>query len=215
VRWQATTSGWRAQELTVLPSAVPVGEQVRLEDEPVTIAWLGSLSYLPNRKGLGRFLEAAGPDLRRCGVRLRVIGSGCPKDLEEVLTDLNHVDYRGYVEDLSEGLQGVTAAVVPVWEGAGIKMKTLTLLGYGIPVLSTTCGAEGIDPRAFQLVTDDVDALARACCEVSLTSDLVEQAARGREICLEQHSSAAFHRAAKDVFSDRRISPVAADPRQN
>jgi hypothetical protein len=214
-RWHTIASSWRAQKLTVLPSAVPVGEQVQLEDEPVTIAWLGTLSYLPNRNGLVRFLEAAGPHLRRCGVRLRVIGSGCPKDLEDQLTDLDYVDYRGYVEDLFEGLDGVTAAVVPVWEGAGIKMKTLTLLGYGIPVLSTTCGAEGIAPLAFLLVTDDVDTLAQACCEVSLTSDLVEQATRGRKICLEQHSSAAFHRAAKAAFSDGCMTPATADPRQN
>jgi glycosyltransferase involved in cell wall biosynthesis len=66
---------------------------------------------------------------------------------DEVLAladELPGVDVLGFVEDLDGVLAGASAAVVPVWKGAGIKMKTLVLMGAGLPVVSTPVGMEGI-----------------------------------------------------------------------
>jgi hypothetical protein len=199
-RWRALAKGDTDADLSVLASAVPVSGEVQLDDDPVTIAWLGSFSYGPNVRGLLRFLEAADEEFTQSGTRLRLIGSGCPPELKSALAEIPFVDNWGYVEDLSEALSGVTAAVVPVWEGAGIKMQTLTLLSFGVPVASTECGAEGIERQAFLVVSDDADELIHACCGVNLAPDVLDQAARGRRICLEQHSSVAFRRAAAKIF---------------
>jgi hypothetical protein len=199
-RWRSLAKRDGDADMCVLASAVPVNGEVQLDDDPVTIAWLGSFAYGPNVRGLRRFLEAADEKFTHSGTRLRLIGSGCPPELRTALAEIPFVDNWGYVEDLSEALSGVTAAVVPVWEGAGIKMKTLTLLSFGVPVASTECGAEGIDHQAFLIVSDDADELVRACCGVSLAPEVLHQAARGRRICVEQHSSVAFRRAAAKIF---------------
>jgi hypothetical protein len=49
------------------------------------------------------------------------------------------------------------ACIVPLRYGAGVKIKTVEALQYGVPTVSTSVGAEGIDLRgtAALLVADD------------------------------------------------------------
>jgi len=49
------------------------------------------------------------------------------------------------------------ACIVPLRSGAGVKIKTVEALQYGVPTVATKVGAEGIDLRGHQrtVVADD------------------------------------------------------------
>ena len=61
--------------------------------------------------------------------------------------------------------------ISPMRFGAGVKVKTVQALQYGVPVVSTSCGSEGIDTYGLDAiaVADDPADFARSF--VTLLSD--------------------------------------------
>jgi glycosyltransferase involved in cell wall biosynthesis len=57
---------------------------------------------------------------------------------------------------------------VPLWKGAGVKLKTLAFLGAGIPVAGTSVAVEGLEvqPGRHCLVAEDARELGRALSEL-------------------------------------------------
>ena len=152
-----------SRDCVVVPSAIPTPAAVA---DPAAagpaIVWLGDHRYAPNADGLLRFARAWAP-LGEVGARLLVVGRD-PSPAVRELAQLPGVEILGFVDDLDALVAGCRAAVAPVWEGAGIKMKTLTLMGAGLPVAGTTVAFEGIAVRhgVDALVGDDEAALAAA-----------------------------------------------------
>lgn len=76
----------------------------------------------------------------------------------------------GFVEDPTPYFEQVQIGIVPLLEGAGIKLKTLEMLAAGLPVIATTIGAEGVDSTNKNLIVndnfDDWVKLINQLCEV-------------------------------------------------
>ncbi|MEH3054948.1 MAG: glycosyltransferase family 4 protein, partial [Patulibacter minatonensis] len=112
-------------------------------------------------------------------------------DVLALADELPGIDVLGFVDDLDALLAESSAAVVPVWKGAGIKMKTLTLMGSGLPVASTTVGLEGIAAvdGEHARIADDPVALATAVGDLVANRERAEQLGRtGRELILTGHT---------------------------
>lgn len=109
------------------------------------VAWLGSFRYPPNWDGLVRTLRGSGPAFIRAGVRLKVIGFGATPTQIETLEQFSFIDYVGFAPDLQDVVQDAGVAIVPVWAGAGVKLKTLTLIGLDLPLIATPAALEGLD----------------------------------------------------------------------
>jgi len=159
----------RAPEL-VIPSAVKVSSEPSWSFSSGSVLWLGSLDYGANVSGLTRFLREGLPTLLEKGVRLRVVGSGGTPELVDQLRRTAGVDFWGYVADLDNACHDIRGAILPLWSGAGMKIKTLSLLARGVPVGATPCAFEGLpDDVACVISTDprrlaDVMVTASAAC---------------------------------------------------
>ena len=85
-------------------------------------------------------------------------GANPPADLLE-LADPNLL-FEGLVTDLPALYDRTRVVISPIRFGAGVKVKTVQALQYGVPVVSTSCGSEGIDMYgldAIALVDDPKD----------------------------------------------------------
>ena len=176
----------RAAEVT-LPScvAVPVGHVPAPRDR--TLVWLGSFAYRPNVLGLRRFLDEGWEELRRAGYTMTVVGSG-PVD---GLGAYDGVEILGYVADLRPVLAGARAAVVPLWSGAGMKLKTLTLLAHSVPVFATPIGAEGL-PATDAVRLADTPAGLVAGILAATPADLDRMAAAAAPLVQREFSADRF-----------------------
>ena len=67
-----------------------------------------------------------------------IAGSGTPKIKNENVLSL------GFVYDLQVLLQVADIAIVPILAGGGTRLKILDYLSFGLPVISTEKGIEGI-----------------------------------------------------------------------
>lgn len=155
------------------------------------VVWLGDHRYHANVHGLVRFLKEGWRPLGERGLRLQVVGRDPGDEVRKLAEELPGVDVLGFVEDLDQVLATSAAAVVPVWKGAGIKMKTLVLMGAGLPVASTAVGMEGIaaEDGVDARLADDPVALATAIGD--LVADRERGAAlglRGRDRILNEHT---------------------------
>jgi glycosyltransferase involved in cell wall biosynthesis len=155
------------------------------------VVWLGDHTYHANVDGLLRFLREGWRPLGERGLRLQIAGRHPGGELQALAAGLPGVDVLGFVPDLAPLLASSAAAVVPVWQGAGIKMKSLVLMGAGLPVASTAIGLEGIhaDDGVHARIANDPAGLAVAIAD--LVADRGRAAAlglAGRQLALDGHT---------------------------
>jgi glycosyltransferase involved in cell wall biosynthesis len=133
----------RDADLT-LPSCVSIPFDHVPRPQPRRLVWLSSFSYASNLFGLRRFLDEAWADLHGAGFTLQLVGSGLTPEIRRSIAGYDSIEALGYVDDLRSVLAEARAGIVPLWSGAGVKLKTLTLLAHSVPVFSTPVGAEGL-----------------------------------------------------------------------
>ena len=75
---------------------------------------------------------------------------------------------RGYVDDLDDVLADAGVAVAPLRHGSGTRIKILDAWARGLPVVSTTVGADGLDAvdGVHLLIGDDAVSFAAAIVRV-------------------------------------------------
>jgi polysaccharide biosynthesis protein PslH len=170
--------------VSVVPNAVDVATYAGTyaDPEPNSLVFTGSLSYGPNYDGLRWFLREVLPRIQRDDpeVRLRVTGSTQGIDVPG-LPSGNAVEYTGYVDDIRPVVAGSWAAVVPLWHGAGTRLKILEAMALGTPVVATSKGAEGLAATTGTdiIVRDTPDGFARGVVELLRSSELRARLALG------------------------------------
>jgi glycosyltransferase involved in cell wall biosynthesis len=100
--------------------------------------------YPANRDGLARFLQELEQAPLFQDYELVVIGGGWSQNDLRNYTRFSNVHFLGYVPDLAPVLAECAAGVVPLWYGAGVKMKTLQLMAHRVPVFGTAVAFEGV-----------------------------------------------------------------------
>jgi glycosyl transferase family 1 len=176
----------------ILPSAIEVTDRPGVFDPSGKyVLWLGSLDYRSNVVGLERFLAEGLPALRDAGLTLAVAGSSSTERIVTLLQSTPGVRYCGFVPDLRSLAALSRAAVVPLWSGAGVKLKTLTLMDVGLPIAATTVAMEGVDSSAPLVVSDDCRTLSERIVAAS-GPELIAARERGLAAVRESGSSESF-----------------------
>jgi glycosyltransferase involved in cell wall biosynthesis len=109
-------------------------------------------------------------------IRVHVTGANPPADLLE-LADPNLL-FVGHVADITAFYDGTRVVIAPIRFGAGVKVKTVQALQHGVPVVSTSCGAEGIDTYGIDAIAVADDAADFANYLVTLLTDRTQWEAR-------------------------------------
>jgi GT2 family glycosyltransferase/glycosyltransferase involved in cell wall biosynthesis len=126
----------------------------------------------PNADGLRWFADEVLPLVRQAipWVRVQVTGANPPADLL-AWADPN-LCFTGHVADLASFYGQARVVIAPIRFGAGVKVKTIQALQHGVPVVSTGCGAEGIDTHGLDAITLADDAEGFAAGVVTLLTDV-------------------------------------------
>jgi len=132
--------------------------------QPDTMLFLGAFRHPPNRIALEWFVNRVLPRIleRRPEARLLVVGSEAPP-AQLVEGSNGAVKLLGFVDDVREPLERYSVFVCPILSGSGVRVKLLEAFASGIPVVSTTIGAEGLarDNGEFCVLADEPEEFAR------------------------------------------------------
>ncbi|MCE4558046.1 glycosyltransferase [Roseateles cellulosilyticus] len=130
---------------------------------PIDLLCVSNFNWPPNKQGIEWFLSQV-MDRLPASYTLHLVGAG-----SERYQRAGRVIGHGFVPDLSGMLASAKLFVAPVLSGAGVKIKNVTAMAAGLPLLTTTCGMEGIqDPAAAPVacVADGADHFVREVTRV-------------------------------------------------
>ncbi len=110
------------------------------------VVFTGLLSWLENTVGLEWFLQYVWPKVITAlpKTKLIVVGQMAKPTFVQMLKSSPNVIYRGYVADLATVYTQAGVAIAPILTNCGIKVKTVTYLSYGLPVVSTIAATWGL-----------------------------------------------------------------------
>jgi len=139
------------------------------------ISFLGGYQHRPNVDAVEYFVKEIWPRIhaREPDMVFHAIGSHCPDELQR-LHGRNNVNIVGFVEDLDRHFDQIRISVAPIRYGAGIKGKVAMAMSYGVPVVATACGAEGMALKDGEnvLVRDDPASFADAVIQLYRDDEL-------------------------------------------
>lgn len=111
------------------------------------VLFVGFMARQENVDGLIWFLDSVWPDLLSAvpNAVLRVAGGAMAPTLQQHINAVHpRVELLGFVPDIDSEYRAASAVIVPLRAGAGVKFKTIDALLQGVPVVTTSVGAEGI-----------------------------------------------------------------------
>lgn len=109
------------------------------------ILFLGGFWHTPNEDAVKWFVNDVWPIVHRenPGFEFHIAGSNMNSRIHQ-LANHNGVKIIGYVSDLSSFFNSGRVFVAPLRFGAGMKGKVGQSMAFGVPVVSTQIGAEGM-----------------------------------------------------------------------
>jgi glycosyltransferase involved in cell wall biosynthesis len=139
---------------------------------PPTILHMGTMFWPPNVEGVLWFAREVFPLVRQAApaARFVIVGKNPPPEVQALAAD-PHIEVTGYVNDPTPYLAAASAFVVPLHAGGGMRVKIVDGWMWGMPMVSTPVGAEGIAHRDGENILIAGDATAFACATIELLTN--------------------------------------------
>jgi glycosyltransferase involved in cell wall biosynthesis len=126
----------------------------------------------PNVAGVLWFAREVLPLIHRelPEARFVVVGKNPPAEVRALAAD-PRIEVTGYVADPEPYLAAADAFVVPLHAAAGMRVKIVDGWVWGLPIVATPIGAEGIEVRDGENILIAGDAVAFAAAVLRLLTD--------------------------------------------
>jgi glycosyltransferase involved in cell wall biosynthesis len=164
---------------------------------------LGTMFFLPNVEGVLWFARRVWPAIAAQApeVRFMIVGKNPPQAVQE-LGGLNlagernaaagqrsQITVTGYVANPKPYLEKAAVFIVPLHSGGGMRVKILDAWAWGLPVVSTRIGAEGLHYRDGEnlLIADGAEEFAQAVLRVLCEPGLAERLRENGRRWVEAH----------------------------
>ncbi len=178
----------------VVPNGVDLDTFVPL-NTPKTgrpiLLFVGAMHYYPNIDAMKFFFETmyeqviqALPDLR-----IQIVGHSPVPEIQQ-LAQRSGVEVVGSVPDMRPYLDAATVFMVPLRLGGGTRLKIVEAMAMGLPVVSTSVGAEGlaVSPGHDILIADSPSSFVEATLRLLNDGELrAHLSAGGRELAKHYH----------------------------
>src|SRR5271163_2473834 len=198
-----------------MPMIATVGSEGGTFSERASFLFLANFDNPANRDASDWMLAEIWPRIRAqiSTAELALVGNNLPADLGATEKGVLRV---GYVADLDPIFAKCRVALSPVRFGTGIKTKNLSALAHGVPLVTTTVGADGMALRHNEtaLIADAprefADAAARVYLDESTWCTLARQ---GREHILVYFSEQRMQEAVRALIEHaRHTKPKVCEP---
>jgi glycosyltransferase involved in cell wall biosynthesis len=175
--------------LGIDPALYPYIPDERRTGEPV-VGVIGNMSWYPTHSAAVRLLTRLWPEIKKRipAARLQLVGWGARAALADYLA-LPDVTVEENVPDTRPYFERTAVMLYAPGRGSGMKVKILEALGYGVPVVTTSEGVEGlpaVDGVHAGVCEDDAGLIERAVKLLQDPAAQNRQRAAGRAL-LESH----------------------------
>jgi GT2 family glycosyltransferase/glycosyltransferase involved in cell wall biosynthesis len=160
-------------------------------DQTKDMLFVGNFNHKPNIDAVLFLHQKIFPLVTRKlpDARVYIVGNNPPDQIRRLHSDRFVV--TGYVEDLEPYLRNARISINPLTYGAGMKGKVGEALSWGLPVVTTSIGAEGMDLKDGEtaMVADDPKAFAQKAIDLYHDRTAWERLSRNGRRQVEQRWS--------------------------
>ncbi len=171
--WEHVSGYLPGMKHFVIPNIHEISEETIENTSRKGLIFVGNFNHPPNADAILFFINDIFPIIKKKinDVTFTIVGNNPP---EEILKLHNNKDIlvTGYVPSTTPYLQSARVSVAPLRYGAGMKGKIGEAMSHGLPVVTTSIGAEGMGivngenalvadtpdefaEQVYQLYTDD------------------------------------------------------------
>jgi glycosyltransferase involved in cell wall biosynthesis len=173
--------------------------------EPYSLVHIGSLNWYPNKDGIGWFINNVFPLIltKYSETKLYLYGGGITKGFKIPNELKNNIVIKGFVENIWQELASKSIGIIPLKIGGGIRVKILEMMSFGIPLVTTEIGKEGLDaePNKHLLVSNSptafADSIEKIWIDDKLGKSLVQNS---KEKIKEKYTWSAVIQKFEDVY---------------
>jgi glycosyltransferase involved in cell wall biosynthesis len=199
--------GSRGRTVVVFPPLdtedMPAAPRQELPSPP-EVLFVGALWRSENEDAALWLLDEVWPRIRKAmpTARLVIAGANPTARLTKAAAGRDDVELTGFVASLSPFYRRASVAVAPLRLGAGVKLKSVVAMLWGVPVVSTSVGAEGIDGyEVFAGVADDAPAFADAVVRaLSCPTNALETAGRAHAWAHARYTTTVYSCAMRRLY---------------
>ena len=132
--------------------------EIDVKKEKNSVSFVGNFEYPPNVDSLRMIVHEVLPHVRR-KIKIYAIGKvndSVKKEFEDKII------FLGMVDDIRKYVHSTVIFLSPIAYGTGIKTKILEAMAMGMPVITNSVGAEGINiiNGVNAIVSDDMKKIA-------------------------------------------------------
>ena len=164
---------FHVKQISVIPTGVNV-EYFKRPDAPTgtktAMVFVGSMDWMPNVDGMVWFVREVLPIIRRGrpGSTVTIAGRLPPAEIRRLAEEDPQIRVTGTVPEIRPYLWESALSIVPLRIGGGTRLKIYESMAAGVPVVSTTVGAEGLSvhPPDDIRIADSAAEFAECCLKL-------------------------------------------------
>ena len=152
---------------------------------------LGAMDWAPNIQAVDWLVSEIWPKVQAAvpEARLKLAGKAFPQDFH-VPDELN-IDVLGEIKTADTLLNRPSIMAIPLRSGSGMRIKAIEGAAAGLPIVSTTLGAEGLSPIPPFVLCDDAEAFAAALIhDLRHPKQAIKRGLAGQKWALKHHDNA-------------------------
>ncbi len=172
----------RKTKVVTIPNGVDVDyfSDTSSQDRQGTnaVIFVGTLDYGPGAIAVQYFCEEILPLIQKgiSNFHFYAVGQNPPGYLRKLAERDKHITLTGRVDDIRPYVAKADVFVVPLKSGSGTRLKILDAMAMGIPIVSTSIGAEGLEVCSGEhlLIADTSEAFSSAVLQLLQDDSLRE-----------------------------------------
>jgi glycosyltransferase involved in cell wall biosynthesis len=187
-----------ARGFNTIPICVDVDaiQPVSPRSSRLNVLHLGTMFWMPNVEGVLWFANKVWPMVRQRfpQATFSVVGKNPPASIRDLASPSpqgkdSGIVVSGYVADPQPYLESAAVFVVPLFSAGGMRVKIVDGWRWGLPIVSTTIGAEGIHYRDGEniLIADSPEDFSEAVIRVLTDPDLAQRLRCNGRRWVEEH----------------------------
>lgn len=153
---------------------------------------IGSMNWKPNLEAVEILITTIFPKIREKlpNAKLIIAGSNMPKQF--ISNENEGIEVVGFVKSISDFMTENGIMISPIKSGSGVRIKLLEAMNLGVPILTTTQGAEGIDTfldneylKSTCWIEDESELFIQKAIELALNQEIREEIGRNAKKLIE------------------------------
>ncbi len=118
-------------------------------DEKLRLLYVGSFRWMQNRDAVAFLMRDIWPKIREFypKAKLRIIGKSAPKGLKKTIGEGGAI-LDEHVDDIAAEYAQAHILIAPLRVGGGTSYKILEAMASGVPVITSSLGAEGLEMQS-------------------------------------------------------------------